>query len=778
MKRPLALAAFLSLLLAWWKFLPAPLFAPPYSTAITDRRGQLIGITVADDGQYRLPGRPPLSDKYIAALLCFEDKRFPYHPGVDLPALARAAWQNIKSKKITSGGSTITMQLVRLSRGNPPRTIPEKILEILLALRLEQSLSKRQIIELYATHAPFGGNIVGIQAAALRYFNRAPDALSWAEAALLAVLPNAPALAFPGKNERLLKEKRDRLLQDMHRDRLVDAENLSLAIAEPLPAKLHLPPRVAPHLLARASIQRRGQISPTYIDSRLQEQVNDIVKRRVEALQHNRVHNIAVLVASVPAGEVLAYVANAPRTRDNGGEQVDLITAPRGSGSILKPALYALAQREGRLLPGAIIPDVPSRFGDYQPLNFNKEYRGVVPADNALASSLNIPFVRILQEYGVEHFHHNLRRLGISTLHRPPEHYGLSLILGGAECTLWDVANLYAGMASSLLHYRQQDGALANDEFSRLCLWGDERPDSLFSTAIDHPIDAPAAWLTLQALMEVERPDVETGWKHFASSAKLAWKTGTSFGFRDAWAVGVNAEHVIGVWVGNADGEGRPGLVGTRAAAPVLFEVAALLPPAPPLPRPSDEMIPLTVCRQSGYRASAICPEADTVWTCRAGEHTPACPYHRLVHLDSAGFRVNSDCEPVHRVKTLPWFVLSPVQEWYYARSRPSYKRLPPYRPGCVPAREEVMELIYPRRGVRVFIPRDLGGVSRGVVFEMIHRDPSATVHWHVDSRYLGHTRHHHQLEVTLSPGPHVLHLVDASGNTLEQYFSVVAPSR
>ncbi|MDR2130013.1 MAG: penicillin-binding protein 1C, partial [Odoribacteraceae bacterium] len=764
----------ISLLVAWYRLLPDPLFAVPYSTVVTDRDHRVLGLTVAADGQYRFPGQAALSPKYIAALLCFEDRRFLAHPGVDPLAILRAAWLNIKNGKITSGGSTLTMQVIRLARGNPPRTFREKLFEMLLAVRLEQAFTKWEILNLYANHAPFGGNIVGLRAAALKYFNRDPDALSWAEATLLAVLPNAPALIFPGKNTALLKAKRDRLLRVLHERGYFPAEDLLLAEAEPLPGVLLQPECVAPHVLARAYLQRRGTLSSTSIDSRLQERVNAIVKRHVEALQHNYIHNAAVLVAHIPTGEVRAYVGNSPGTRDDGGHHVDVITAPRSPGSILKPALYALMQREGYLLPRAIVPDIPTRFGTYAPTNFNKEFQGVVPADIALSSSLNVPFVRMLGEYGTGHLLDNLRRLGISTLDKDADHYGLSLILGGGECSLWDIANMYAGMASLLLHYRARDGLPAADEFSRLHLWSDAQPDTAMTRA-DLPLDAASAWLTLQALQEVERPDLESGWKHFASSVSLAWKTGTSFGLRDAWAVGVNAEHVIGVWVGNANGEGRPGLTGVRVAAPILFEVASLLPPAPPLPFPAEAMARLPVCRQSGYRASSICPEVDTVWACRAGENTPACPYHVLVHLDaSERFRVHSGCEPVHRIKTRPWFVLSPVQEWYYARSRASYRKMPPYRGDCGGGRGEMMEMIYPRPGTRVFIPRDWGGVSRGVVFELVHREPATTVYWHVDTRYLGVTRRHHQMEVNLPPGPHLLHVVDAAGNSLEQYFTVV----
>ena len=231
-------------------------------------------------------------------------------------------------------------------------------------------------------------------------------------------------------------------------------------------------------------------------------------------------------------------------------------------------------KRQGYILPGTIVSDVPSRFGGYVPSHFNKDFQGIVPADRALSMSLNIPVVLLLREYGVEHFYDDLKKMGITTLNRKAENYGLSLILGGAECKLWDLCNMYGGMASILRHYNECDGTSFNHEFRRLRLWEGEQVDSV--EVQNNVVNAAAVWLTLKALQDVERPDLESGWKNFASSMNLSWKTGTSFGFRDAWAVGVNPEYVIGVWVGNADGEGRPGLIGVRAAAPILFEVASL----------------------------------------------------------------------------------------------------------------------------------------------------------------------------------------------------------
>ena len=429
----------LALLIAWWNLLPSPLFQVPYSTVLLDHEGTTIGIKAADDGQIRFQARGQLPGRYVAALLIFEDKGFLFHHGVDPVALVRAGIANLRAGSIVSGGSTLSMQVIRLSRKNPPRTIWEKVKEIVLTFRLEQSYSKQEILELYAAHAPFGGNIVGLQAASLKYFNRAPEQLSWAEAALLAVLPNSPALIYPGKNNHLLKDKRDRLLGKLHRYGLMDKDTYQLAIAEPLPQQLHKPPTTAPHLLTRACIERKGEACPSYIDRHLQRQVNEIVERHTNLLCQNYIYNIAVLVAHVPSGEVRAYVGNSPPRPGSGGNDVDIIQASRSSGSILKPALYAEMLQAGFILPRTLVPDIPSRFGEYAPSNFNRDFKGAVPAAQALAQSLNIPFVHLLQRYTYLRFYDNLKELGITTLHFPADHYGLSLILGGAETSLWDL---------------------------------------------------------------------------------------------------------------------------------------------------------------------------------------------------------------------------------------------------------------------------------------------------------------------------------------------------
>ena len=789
---------FLICFLGWWFLLPVPLFQSPYSTVILDREQRVLGVKVADDEQLRFRETGRLPAKYVAAVMAFEDKRFMLHNGVDWLALGRAFLQNLSARRIVSGGSTLSMQVIRLSRGNPPRTLWEKVKEVLLTLRLEQSYTKGQILGMYASHAPFGGNVVGIKAASLKYFNRQPERLSWAEAALLAVLPNAPALIFPGKNNALLKQKRDGLLKKLYAEGLLPTDDFQLALLEPLPEKLYDVPCITPHLLALAGQERKEQECHSYIDRNLQQRVGTIVDRHCKLLSHNYIYNAAVLVGHIPTGEVRAYVGNSAALPGSRGNDVDIIRSVRSSGSILKPALYALMQQSGFILPHTFVPDIPSRFGGYAPSNFNRDFQGAVPASKALAQSLNIPFVRMLREYSYNRFYEDLKQLGIRSLNREADHYGLSLILGGAETSLWDVCNMYGGMAAVLRHYNECDGQYFTDEYERLHLWREHEPGSspadkpegrnagrtnLCMTgnacpAGDAPLKASSVWLTLKALQDVERPEVEAGWKNFASAMNLSWKTGTSFGFRDAWAVGVNAEYVIGVWVGNADGEGRPGLVGTRAAAPILFEVASLLHTSQRFYEPAEELVSIKVCRRSGFRASECCPDVDTIRACEAGLRTAICPYHRLVNLDATGrWQVNSNCETVYNMHITPWFVLPPVQEWYYCRTHTDYRKLPPFRKDCSGQSQEVMEMIYPQKGTRIFIPRSFGGKPEKVILEAAHRNPSSVIYWDIDGNYLGQTQGTHQMEANLPEGRHVLVLTDEDGNIFRQTFRIVGKS-
>jgi penicillin-binding protein 1C len=772
----------ISILSAYWFCLPKQLFNDPTSTVINDRTGILIGAKIADDGQWRFPKSDSIPFKFKTSLLRFEDRHFYQHPGVNPVSIFRAFYQNIQSGKIVSGGSTLTMQVIRLSRKGKPRSIYEKIREIILAMRLELTHSKEEIISLYASNAPFGGNVVGLEAASWRYFGCNPEELSWAESATLAVLPNAPSLIYPGKNHDRLLRKRNKLLNQLLQIGELDTLECQLAKAEPLPEKPLALEQSAPHLLSRIYQSNKGGKTGTTLDYALQNQLAEIIEKHHAILKFNQVHNAAAIVVEVETGNVLAYVGN---TRNPGnpehGSDVDIIRAHRSSGSILKPILYAAMQDDGEILPNTLIPDIPAYYGGYSPKNFDLKYSGAVPASKALSRSLNVPAVRMLRQYGYPRFYHLLKNLGIKSLNHPPDHYGLSLILGGSEVSLWELAGIYSSFSRVLNHYYKNQGL--NDEndwrmpnFENHLEIENEKPE----LKVGYLLSPASIWLTFKALLEVNRPQELSGWKSFSSSEKIAWKTGTSFGFRDAWAIGITPEYVVAVWAGNADGEGRSGLTGVSAAAPIMFDIFNILPNKSWYDPPYDEMSKVIVCRQSGHRASSICDPVDTVWIHSKGEKTTACPYHRLIHLDKTKtYRVNSNCYDPNEMEHTSWFVLPPVWEWYYKTGHPLYHPLPPLLPGC---KKDIlrnpMEFIYPAENTKLYIPIELDGNPGSIIFEAAHHNENASIYWHLDKKYLGLTKQPHQLSVQATKGKHILTLVDNEGNVLKKQIEILKKVR
>lgn len=763
--------------------LPVASFSDPTNTILEDHRGELLAARITPDGQWRFPECDSVPLKIGTCIRYFEDEYFRFHPGINPVSLFKALVINIREKEIVRGGSTITMQVVRLSRKGRPRTHTQKIIEMVLAVRLEISRSKDEILMLYASHAPFGGNVVGIDAAAWRYYGRPPSKLSWGEAATLAVLPNAPALIHPGRNREILLERRNKLLDKLKEKGILDPVSCDLARSEPVPERPQALPQLTPHLIDRAEDDgNSGKRIVTTIDRDIQEQLGHLVARHHQQLRQNEIHNGAVLILNIPEKSVVAYVGNTPAEEKNSGRYVDIIGAPRSSGSILKPILFTLMLDEGMLLPGNLVPDIPTHISGYSPLNFDRTYSGAVPAGTALVRSLNVPAVRMLRDFGLEKFHSRLQTLGFSTIGKSPGHYGLTLILGGAEVNLWDLCRVYMGMAATLDHIHDHSYRYDPREYRapayELSVNGNkpgrkEVTGSLKSSGI---MSAGAIWNCLESLTALERPTQEGSWEQFSSSKRIAWKTGTSFGFRDAWAIGVTREYLVGVWVGNADGEGRPGLTGVNVAAPLMFDAFGLLPSGSWFDPPYDELTELDVCEQSGFRAGPDCESVDRVLVPPSGERTGPCPFHRRVHLDGQQqFRVHSDCYPVDSMVIASWFVLPPVMEWYYRKQNPFYRTLPPFLPGCADGAESVMEMIYPDETRQVFIPRGLDGELSRVVFEVAHRRTSATIHWHLDENYLGETRLIHQMEVIPPEGKHTLTLVDSDGNFLEKQFEVVA---
>ncbi len=776
----LAGAGSLALLAVFWFSLPRELFRDLPSAVLFSREGALLGARPAPDGQWRFPRGERVPDRFFQVLLQYEDRRFYAHPGVDPLAVARALRTNLKSGRVRSGASTITMQLVRLSRKNRPRTVWEKAKEAVLALRLELRSSKREILSLFAAHAPFGGNVVGIDAASWMYFGRSPERLSWAEAAYLAVLPRDPGLVASAEGRRRLLEKRNSLLDRLRAKGTISALECRLSLAEPAPDGLRPVPRDAPHLLetlAADAAKPGGRPTPfrSFIEADLQRAAVRVVEAQGEKLFNRGVRNLAAVVIDNRTAAVVAYVGNVGLDRKaECGQSVDILVRPRSTGSILKPFLFAAMVQEGGIAPQTLVADTPVRFEAFRPENFDRRYRGAVPARTALAWSLNVPAVRELREFGVPRLENRLRRWGMTTLDRAPEDYGLTLILGGAEGKLLEVASLYSKMAQLAM------GAEGGGREVRLLRDEPPAPSKM------RDLGAGAAYLTVDALTEVNRPDEEGFWRNFSSSKWLAWKTGTSFGLRDAWAVGVTPNYTIGVWAGNADGEGRPELTGLLAAAPVLFELLGTVDGGGAIDRPRIGLKTIQVCRDSGFLATALCP-AVTAWVPTESHFDRMCVFHRPVSLDASGrFRVDSRCQPVDTMRHEAWFVLPPVQEYYYRADHPEYRPLPPWLPGCgggggealAEGGAQVMNLIYPEPETSVFIPVDLDGRQGEVVFEAAHRQADATIYWAIDDRFVASTRRFHQVSVAPEPGDHVLILTDGDGRRLVRPFRVIGAAR
>ena len=753
---------------------PLPKIDKPTSTVVFSADDQLLGARIADDGQWRFPKIDSLPLKYEKALLTYEDRWYYYHPGINPVSLFRALKLNIKHRKVMSGGSTISMQVARLSRDNPKRNLLGKLYEMVLALKLELTTSKKEILRIYASAAPFGGNVVGIEAASWRYFGRQAGDISWAEAATLAVLPNAPSLIYPGKNQQKLKEKRDYLLLQLLRLNQIDTLTYQLSIAEALPLKPNPLPNMALHVTEQIATQHKGERIKTSIESSWQIHLNRIIARHHELLKQNHINNLAALIVEIETGNIVAYVGNINNQYKRYNNQVDIVTKPRSSGSILKPFLYASMLNYGEILPHTLIKDVPINFAGYSPKNFDLSYSGAVSASHALIKSLNVPAVEMLYQFGETRFLDVLRLLGFTTLKQAASHYGLSLILGGGEVNLLELAGAYASMARVLNHYNELEG-YSNADYIMPTFTPQNRIEH---TKRNHEaiLSASSIWFTFEALREVNRPEERAGWWNFSSSGNVAWKTGTSFGFRDAWAVGITSQYVVAVWAGNASGEGRAGLTGSKTAGPVLFDILDFIPANNWFTKPINELTSIEICEESGHLASSICPHKKEIEIPVRGLKTTSCPYHQLMHVSANGkWRVNSSCYPIENIVHQPYFILPPSMEWYYRKMNPGYQLLPPMFESCVSNENIAMiELLYPRNLSKLFVPNEMDGSRGKIVFEAAHRTPNICLYWYLNDIFIGETKYIHQIGISPLPGKHRLSIIDEKGNIIDRTIEVL----
>ena len=744
---------------AWWNCLPAPLFETPYSTVLNDRNGRLLGARIAADEQWRFPPSDSVPAKFVSAIVAFEDQRFWEHPGLDWRAVGRAARQNFEAGRVVSGASTITMQVIRLAGGNPPRTWSRKLIEMVQATRLEWSFDKEEILGMYCAHAPFGGNIVGLEAAGWRYYGIPPRQLSWGEAAALAVLPNAPSTVLPGRNEAAFQDKRNRLLDRLLESGEIDSVIWRLSKAEPMPGRPLTLPQRAPHALDWQCNALPATRRESTLDEALQARVQGVVDGHVDTWKGNLVHNAAALVVELQTGEIRAYAGNTSAIEVEGAGY-DMLRESRSTGSILKPFLYAAAIEEGLVTPQAILEDVPTRIGEFAPRNFDRIHRGAPTVRDALVKSLNVPAVRLLRDHGVEKFHGRLREMGLRDLHHNAAHYGLSLVLGGAEISPLQIAEAYSVFFDPLMI----DGVPPlRDVFGRPI--SRERPRGF---------DALTAHQVADMMAAVNRPPE---WQQWQLRRNVHWKTGTSYGHRDAWAVGSDGQWLVVVWAGNASQEGRPGLIGVECSAPLFFQVLSQLPFKGSGFPDGDGLLEGTrveLCAATGYAKGPFCGEGTSA---KAGPFVPrACPYCQTLQLDAEGARVHAGCAPDFSDSS--WVVLPPAMQWYDRMSGGRFAPLPPWSVSCsepgITGDDGQIQWVYPEGFDVVKRPRDLDGSLQGIVLEVAHVRPEARLFWHDNGVYLGETQGRHVRQVLFAPGRHDLSVVDELGATQSAAIQVV----
>jgi penicillin-binding protein 1C len=543
---------------------PPNLEAPQnVSTTVLDRRERLLRAFTTPGGRWRLPVEAAdVDQRYLAMLMAFEDKRFYRHGGIDLRSLTRAAWQLIENRRIVSGGSTLTMQVARLIEGHYERSGSAKMRQIVGALQLEHHLTKQQILSLYLRLAPFGGNIEGVRAASLAYFGKEPRRLSLGEAALLVALPQSPEWRRPDRNPRAARFARDRVLQRAREEGVITAAEAERASHEPVPIGRRAFPKLAPHLAeAEVAADPKQQIHRLTIDRTVQKALEGLAEEQTKLLGQKL--SAAILAVDHTTGEVIAHVGSAGYLDDARFGAIDMVNAMRSPGSTLKPFIYGLAFEAGLAHPETLIEDRAVRFGSYAPKNFDEDFHGTVTIRDALAQSLNIPAVKVLAAVGPGKLAGRFRNVGVEPAFPDKSLPTLAMALGGVGLTLHDVATLYAGLARGgdvvpLVHRR----ADANDAAKAL-LHGKQ-------TLRKRLMSPLAAWYVTDILKDAPPP-------LNAKAGRFAYKTGTSYGYRDAWAVGYDGKYTVAVWVGRPDAASTPGLVGRLAAAPILFDAFARL---------------------------------------------------------------------------------------------------------------------------------------------------------------------------------------------------------
>ncbi len=659
----------LCIVLIWIIPFPKEKLTPPPSTIVLDRNGKMLRVFLAPDEMWRIPvSANKISPTLKKAVIGYEDKYFRWHWGINPVAIIRATIANIKAGRIVQGGSTLTMQVARMMEPKE-RTIPNKLIEMFRALQLELRYSKDEILTFYFNLAPYGGNIVGVGAASYLYFNKSPDQLSLGECALLATIPNSPNQYRPDIDMSSTQKARAKVLGLLRKAGKISSQQFKEALSEPIPDRRFDLPFSIPHLSTRlVQMYPHASLLETTIDGKIQQLATAILQTHLTPLQRQGINNGAIVIIENQNQQVLAMVGSNDFFDEPNQGQVNGAIAPRSPGSALKPFIYALGMEHGLIAPQSLLYDVPVEYSGYRPINYDETYHGVVTVENALIRSLNVPAVNLTAQLGENGIYYFLKEAWISTLPKPKEHYGLSLILGGCEVTLLELTNLYSGLANG----------------------GKFRSYRFLKTQLEEPgqqlLSEGACYIISEMLSQLRRPDLPASWEFSMHLPKIAWKTGTSYGHRDAWSIGYTPQYTIGVWVGNFDGKGAPALVGAEVAAPILFSLFTALENS------SDDrwfVQPTSVsrrqvCAVSGMPLSKNCASAKDELYLPGISPNQECNIHQLILVDKkSGKRLCSHCRIGRK------YAEKIVEQWpveiatWLARNGYPIEKIPEHFAGC-----------------------------------------------------------------------------------------------
>lgn len=708
-----------------------------YSQVVVDNRGKIIGAYLNQDEQWQVKGDGKIPSRLELAVLTFEDREFYNHNGINYLAILRAIKTNIFQKK-RIGASTITMQVAKLYK-NRNRNYINKVLEIIEAKKIENNIGKEEILKLYLNNAPYGGNIIGYRTASLLYFKKEPVNLTWAEGALLAILPNSPGMMNVEKNREILLKKRNTLLKTMYDTNIISQSQYKLSLNERLPDKRYYFDLLAPHLTRRLKDEySKEKIINSTIDSEIQKKVDKIVKNYSELIQNKGIKNAAAIVIDNYNGEVKAYIGSQDFYDFEKNGQVDGIISFRSTGSVLKPFLYALSIDDGLIAPQSKLLDIPLYFSNFSPQNANKKYTGLVEAQEALKRSLNIPFVNLLNEYGQDRFFYFLKSVS-NFKDNDFSRYGLSLILGTKEMSIENIAQLYYGLANY--------GNFKNIKYIKNDL--EEKNRQLITRG--------AAYLTINDLSKVQRYGIQN---LYTGRDNISWKTGTSYGQRDGWAAGISPKWTVVVWCGNFTGEGNANISGIRTAGVLLFNIFKSLPKDNGIfIKPENDIKKIKIDNQTGYRIKYDVPTREIDYP-KDAKPLKLSPYYKKIFINENGKLIDSRDKNFYK-STEKIIVSYPVELFNY---------LVKENMNIFNISEKTIKFIYPLNGLKIKVPRDFDGKKKVIV--KISNPNNYNIFWYLNGEYIGQGLNTER-SFSFLPGEQIISIIGENGETSQIKFEV-----